>query len=162
MSDLTEAEVIDRLKSSLRECMDASKALATDSRRGKHYSALREHLKLVEGCCRQLGAFREDSRYFKLGLQMEECHKAAGGWLRGYRVNGIKIMVAPGQLNEMFVRLYINIEAILHGVEMMVVAKTGQRGPIVPEITQHRRIGRAVNGYNPSRGGVLMPPSRLN
>lgn len=161
MSDLTEAEVIDRMTSSLREAMEASKTLSVESRRGKPYKQLREHLKLIEGCCRQLAAFRGDSRYLNVGLMMEECHKAAGGWLRGYRVNGIKVMTAPGRLNEMFVRLYVNLEGILYGLEQLVAARTGQSGPILPKPEENRRIGRAVNGYSHTPGGVLVP-SQLN
>lgn len=158
MSDLTETEVVDRLKTSLREAMEASKALAVESRRGAHYNKLREHLSLIEGCCRQLAIiYRSDDRYLKLGLYMAECHRSAGGWLRGYRVHGVKVVVAPGQLNEMFMRLYVNLEALLVGVSKMLEAKTGVRGPIVYQPEQHRRIGRSVNGYDASAGGVLIP-----
>lgn len=150
MSDLTEQEVIDRMITSLREAMDASKALAVKSRKGPEYHKLREHLGLIEGCCRQLAAFREDSRYLNLGLVMEECHKSAGGWLRGYRVNGVKVMVAPGQLNEMFVRLYVNLEGILKGVDDMIRAKTQARGPIIVGLApETRRIGRPAFDNKP-------------
>ena len=157
MSDLTEHEILDRMKQSLRECMDASRDLAQHSRKGPSYKRLREHLSLVEGCCKQLAVFREDARYLNIGLMMEECHKKAGSWLRGYKVNGVRIVIAPGQINEMFARLYVNLEAMLAGLDLMTNAKTGVRGPIVPEPEQHRRIGRAVNGYTPSQGGILLP-----
>lgn len=160
MSDLTEQEVIDRMITSLREAMDASKALAIESRKGANYNKLREHLGLIEGCCKQLAAFREDSRYLNLGLVMEECHKRAGSWLRGYRENGVRIMIAPGELNQMFVRLYINLEGILKGVDDMFKAKTGMRGPILPEMVEERRIGRPAFDVTPKAKPKLILPAR--
>lgn len=160
MSDLTEQEVIDRMITSLREAMDASKALAIKSVRGPDYKKLREHLSLIEGCCRQLAAFREDTNYLNLGLRMEECHKAAGGWLRGYRKKGVKIMIAPGQMNEMFIRLYVNLEGILKGVSDMLNAKTGARGPIIVGLPQEmRRLGRpAFPSTAPKAPALILPP----
>lgn len=142
MSDLSEQEVIDRMITSLREAMDASRELAIKSVRGPNYKRLREHLGLIEGCCKQLAAFRGDSRYLNLSLVMEQCHKRAGDWLRGYREDGVRIIYAPGEMNKMFVMLYVNLEGILRGVSEMLHAKTGTAEPIVPKIVETRREGR--------------------
>ncbi len=159
MSDLSEVEVIDRMISSLREAMDASRALAIESRKGANYNRLREHLGLIEGCCKQLAVFRDDARYLNIGLVIEECHKRAGSWLRGYKVDGVRIMTAPGEMNQMFVRLYVNLEGILKGVDDMLRAKTGTRGPIIPDIVETRREGRPAFSLPKAKvSGLILPP----
>ena len=83
MSDLTEIEILDRMRSSLREAIQCANILASSPRKGPTYNKLREHLGLVEGCCRQMSAWREDTRWLPIGRLMAECHQKAGNWLRG-------------------------------------------------------------------------------
>lgn len=152
MSDLTEIEVIDRMKTSLREAVQSCKELSIRSRTGPHYSNLRENLGLIEGALRQLAAFRGDTRWLPIALQIEQCHKSAGGWLRGYWDHGVKIVLAPGQNNKMFMLLGNNLIAIYDAVDKLSTAKTGIAGPILPAVmAETRRLGR------PS----LSPKSRL-
>ena len=156
MSDLTEAEVIDRMKTSLREAVQSCKELAVRSRTGPHYSNLREHLALIEGCLRQLAAFRGDTRWLPIAMQIEQCHKAAGGWLRGYWDHGVKIVLAPGHTNKMFVLLGNNLIAIYESVDKLSTAKTGISGPILPAVpAETRRMGRPSFASKPR---LIVPP----
>lgn len=160
MSDLTETEIIDRMQSSLREAIQASQDLAISSRKGPTYSRLREHLGLVEGCCRQLSVWREDSRWLKIGMLMSECHKKAGGWLRGYKDprTGQRVHFGIKAQNPLFSMLAVNLIGIYEMAELIRTAKTGKLGMILPEMPNaERRIGAPVMGHRISTGGIILP-----
>ena len=82
MSALTEIEIFDRMRESLRIAAECAEALAIEDVRGREYTVLREHLKLIEGCCIQAANWREDTRWLPLGRLVAECHQKAGNWLR--------------------------------------------------------------------------------
>lgn len=161
MSDLTESEVIDRMKQSLAEAIDACKELAVRKlRQQTPYDRLREHLKLIEGCCRQLAAFRGDGRWLPVGIMMEQCHQRAGGWLRGYKENGQHVVIAFGEINKMFTMLGGNLMAIQYAANNLVTAKTGTVGPILPKAPDEgRRMGRPALAT--SRKTNLILPARM-
>jgi hypothetical protein len=153
---LTEPEVLDRLRTSLAEAIQASKDLAVRSRYGLPYQRLRDHLALIEGCCRQMAAFRGDGTWLPFGIYMAECHKRAGGWLRGYTSAGIHITYTPGQINQVFVTLAAQLTAIKDAVETKSDAKTGQLGPVLPATpTEERRVGRPAFGTAPKSKLIL-------
>lgn len=160
MSDLSEVEVIDRMRTSLREAIQASADLATMSRKGPTYNRLREHLALVEGSCRQLAVFRQDTRWYTFGMMMAECHKRAGDWLRGWKdpKTGRRHHWRPGEKNKLFLILEANLKAIYQMAEAVRTQKTGTVGMILPaEPTEHRRVGAPVNGYSVTPGGIIIP-----
>lgn len=158
MSDLTETEVIDRMRTSLREAIQASADLAVKSRKGPSYNKLREHLGLVEGACRQLAAFREDARWYNIGRLMAECHQKAGGWLRGWKdpKTGHRHHWRAGEKNRLFLMLEANLKAIDKAAETLRTAKTGRVGMILPVAPNTGRKITAVPGYNVSPGGILL------
>lgn len=159
MSRLTEPEVLDRLKTAIGEAIQASKDLSIRSRYGLPYQRLRDNLVLIEGCCRQMGAFRGDASWLPFGVYMGECHKRAGGWLRGYHHNGIHIVYTPGVINQVFVKLAQQLTAILEVVEMKSTAATGQLGPVLPETpSEERRMGRPA--FKPKSSLIL--PARMH
>jgi hypothetical protein len=71
---LTDSELIDRHSQALREAHGACQKLARNADptyikpRGELYATLRTALQHLEGTCRQLGAFRGDARWLKLGI----------------------------------------------------------------------------------------------
>lgn len=164
MSDLTEQEVIDRLKQSIREAGQAAMDLASVSRRGPAYHKLREHLLLVEGCCRQLSVFREDTRWLNMGAAMHKAHELSGGWLRGFKhpETGMRIAFSPKMKNPLFVKLAENLAFMLVGVEDMLHKRTGVRGPILPALpAAERKIGSPTPVSLPaplrkSPGGIIL------
>lgn len=79
---LTEPEIFDRMRTSLREAIEACDVLVGIPAQGPTYVKLRENLKLVEGCCRQAAHWREDSRWLQYGLMMEDAHQRSLNWLR--------------------------------------------------------------------------------
>src|SRR5580692_11390803 len=103
MGALTEREIFDRLSCSFRVAAECSDALAVLPLKGPTYVRLRTELRLIEGCCRQASAWREDTRWLTIGLKMAEVHKRAGGWLRGPKApNGVHMKIAGEHLHPLF------------------------------------------------------------
>lgn len=165
MSDLSEVEIIDRMRSSLREAIQAAEVLAVASRKGPTYNKLREHLGLVEGCCRQLSVYREDTRWLPIGKLMADCHAKAGGWLRGYKdpKTGIRHHLAGKTQNPLFLMLAANLKAIYQVAETVRTQRTGKVGMILPALPKaERRAGAPVqvllpNGMASTPGGLILP-----
>lgn len=71
---LTEADILDRYEQSLGEADRACQQLGRNADpeylalRSPDYLSLQDSLKLLEGCCRQMSAFRSDARWIKLGV----------------------------------------------------------------------------------------------
>ena len=86
MSYLTEVEIFDRMKASLRTAIEACEQLAIEPYKGPMYLHFREHMKLVDGCCRQASAWREDTRWLNIANLIFKSRTMAGNWLRGEEV----------------------------------------------------------------------------
>lgn len=164
MSDLTETEVVDRLKTSLRIAGEAAMDLSIASRRGPIYSRLREHLLLIEGSCRQLSAMREDTRWLEIGVAMHKAHDMAGGWLRGYKhpTTGMRVHFSAKTRNPLFVKLSHNLAMMLVGADSLLTRRTGMRGPILPGLPAYeRRVGAPVQVLLPAeartKSGIILP-----
>jgi hypothetical protein len=165
VSDLTQHEVVDRLRQSLREAGDAAVGLSMSPIKGPNYRRLREHLLLVEGCCRQLAAMREDSRWLPIGFMMAEAQKRSRLWLVGGKdpVTGIRFGIGMATRHPLFDMLARNLAFMLAAVDKLLTAATGVVGrPIVPEVRAERRAGAPVPvhlpaGFEQSKGGVILP-----
>lgn len=146
MSDLTEREIFDRLVTSFREVAEHCEALAVQVNRvkGQRYVKLREHLKLVEGSCRQAAMWRDDSRWLQIGQFAAECHRKCGDWLR-FKTKG-----------PMFLKLAENMRMMQKAAEQMRDAATGVRGPILPAVPKYEPANRIVQVRTP--GGLILPP----
>jgi hypothetical protein len=134
MGALTETEIFDRMATSLKDAISCSEELASRSERSPAYDRLRVALRLVEGCCRQASAWREDTRWLPIGRMMAEAHQKAGSWLRGYKVQGVRIAFSEGQKNQLFVMFADNLRALLAQVEKLRTARTGRVGMILPQV----------------------------
>lgn len=164
MGRLSEQEIFDRLRESLRIAAECSEALAIDDVKGREYVVLREHLKLIEGCCIQAATWREDARWLGLGRLAAECHKRAGDWLRPqlHVSRMAKVKLAPKHRNEMFVMLAANLREFMKGVDTLKDAKTGHIGMVLPKPPEMgRQVGAPVQVLLPERirkqGGLLLP-----
>ncbi len=164
MSDLSETEIIDRLQTSLKDAIDAAHDLAILSAKGPSYNKLRENLGLVEGACRQLSVWREDTRWLKIGMMMAECHQRAGGWLRGYKdpVTGVRHHYNLEKQNPLFAMLAANLAGVYAAAEELRTAKTGRLGMILPDAPHiGRRVGAPVQVLLPSKPRGLIVPARF-
>lgn len=80
MAHLTEQEILSRLKESLKEgAADADRLAAGE--RGDIYPRFRENLRLIDGCCRQMAGWREDTRWSPFGVKIRELQMRVGRWL---------------------------------------------------------------------------------
>ncbi len=153
---LTEAEVLDCLKSNLRLAAQSCDKLAKSPRKGPTY---RDQLRLVEGACRQIAYCRGgDARWLRVGMFMAECHKRAGEWVRGTKQpNGTRIKVAPGHLHPLFTKLADNLRAAYIKAEELRSKPTNRIGPILPQpgTPPHRDTRPA--GWRRSPGGLIVP-----
>lgn len=125
---VTEREILVRLVENFRLAAESCEDLAVLPARGPTYAKLIEQLKLAEGCCRQVAYYREDSRWFSMGLYMEEAHKRAGGWLRMHPRT-----VESNVAHPLFKLLAENLRAALKRAEELRDKATGVRGMILPE-----------------------------
>lgn len=134
MGELTEVEIFDCMYDNLRQAIGACEELATRPLKGPSYVKLRGCLKLIEGCCRQASAWREDTRWLPLGLQMDKAHRLAQEWLLGVidPETGRRRMIPEGTKHPMFVGLGDLLKYMLTGIEALRKSKTGRTGAILP------------------------------
>lgn len=71
---LTEGEILDRFEQALGEADRACQTLERNADeeylalRGMHYAALKRALGQLEGCARQMAAWRSDTRWLRVGV----------------------------------------------------------------------------------------------
>ena len=161
MGALTEREIFDCMATNLKLAAEHADDLAVKPFKGPIYELYREELSLVEGCCRQASAWREDTRWLDIGLKMAEAHKLAGQWLRGYKINGVRVKVAEGEKHLCFVKMAELLRALLKKCEETRDQKTGHVGMIVPEpirpFMRDDRKHRVQLPFAMSPGGIIIP-----
>jgi hypothetical protein len=168
MGALTESEIFDCLTSNLQLAAQHAEDLAKLPRKGPTYLAFRDEIKLVEGACKQASAWREDTRWLKLGLMMGEAHKRAGDWLRGIKLpSGVRVKIREGELHPLFMMLAVNLRNAARIAEEYRNKATGKLGMILPTPLpgphrDTRPVGftSALNGHpRVSAGGIIIPDS---
>lgn len=125
MSDLTEAEIVDRHCQALGEARTACQALARHADpdmiapRGHHYVSLKEALNLLEGSCRQLAHYRADTRWLKLGIVYAKAMRTSQRAFIGQR------WLDFGKMTSLF-------DMGLRNMRDLKDQRTGKRGAILP------------------------------
>lgn len=166
MGALTEVEIFACLRENFRLAAQYCEDLAKLPAKGPTYIKLRESLKLLEGCCKQASAWREDTRWLGFGLMMAECHKRAGDWLRGITTDeGVHIKLAPRHINQLFSMLAENLRGLAAIAEKCRTDRTNKVGMILPEVqraplrTQGRQVSVLLPQPKPniSPNGLLLP-----
>lgn len=159
MGALTEQEIFEALTANLKLAIEHCDDLARLPHKGETYDKLRHELRLIEGCCKQASAWREDTRWLPVGRLMAEAHQKAGGWLRGYKdpLSGQRIKFAPGQQNPLFRMLADNLRGLLKAVDALRTRPTGRLGMILPDMLPGPH--RDTRPVHISRGGVILPDS---
>jgi hypothetical protein len=167
MGALTESEIFDRLSTSFRLAAEHCEALARLPKKGPSYKALRSELKLIEGASRQASAWREDTRWLKIGLDAAEAHRRAGDWLRGIKMpDGSRRMIRHGELHPLFMMLAGILRYGQVMAEKLRTRATGRIGMILPApLPGPHRDTRPVQVLLPSApanitaGGIIIPDS---
>ena len=159
MSALTEIEIFNCLSENFKLAAEHCEDLAKLPAKGPTYKKLIEELKLIEGACRQAGYWRQDDRWFRIGIYAEECHKKAGGWLRTF---------APSKY---FLKLAEALRAGHVKAEEFKTKKTGQTGMLLTELNvgheaplRHQPISVILPKPEPrkSPGGIIIPSGVLH
>ena len=150
---VTEPEILSCLKENFRLAAQHCDDLAVLPARGPTYDLLRAELKACENCCRQVAWYREDTRWLRLGMMMEEAHKRAGNWLRTDPRTTTDNAAHP-----MFTRLAENLRAGMKRVTDLETQATGRLGMILPDAAPRaiRTQGRAMQ-VRKSPGGIIIP-----
>jgi len=158
MSDLSEQEIFSCLTDNFKSAVQSCEQLARNPRRGPTYAKLRTELRLIEGAARQVAVWRQDARWYQIGLMMAEAHKRAGGWLRGHKKDdGTKVMLAGDELHPLFLKLADNLRMGLKVSEDFRTKATGRIGMILPNQIPGPHRDTRPTGWTNSRGGVLIP-----
>jgi hypothetical protein len=135
MGRLTETEIFDRLTASFKLAAELADDLARLPLKGPTYDRFRKELRLIEGCCKQAAAWREDTRWLPIGMMMAEVHQRAGDWLRGFKMpDGSRVKIAATQINPCFTKLAENLRALERVALDTKNKATGRVGMILPEM----------------------------
>lgn len=121
MGALTEVEIFACLTENFRQAAENCEKLAAVPARGPVYNAFRHQLLLIEGACQQAAVWRQDCRWYDIGMMMGEAHKRAGNWLRRHY---------PRPL---FIKLAENLRAAHMLAEDCRTRATGRVGMILPD-----------------------------
>jgi hypothetical protein len=139
---LTEREILDCLKMNLRLGAENADKLSRGER-GPVYQEFRENLRLVDGCCRQMSGWREDTRWSPFGVKIRELQQRVGRWLVE-KEPGWKFKSAGEILRFAFAQA-LDLET----------KKTGKVGAILPKLpTPETR----TQGRPSSMSGLILPP----
>ena len=122
---LSEVEIRDQLYTSLLGAADDARLLGILPAQGPTYTRLRDRLKVAETCCRQMGMYREDSRWFNMGLIVEEAHQRTLRW------------VTTHVQRNMFGLLSAKLTEMANHVRQLETRRTGRTGMILPGHTVH-------------------------
>jgi|GEM_PF-3187145 len=158
MGALTEQEIFDRMSESLKAAAECARDLATLPIKGPTYDRFRKELRLIEGCCRQASAWREDTRWLKVGMLMAETHQRAGNMLRGYREpDGTKRVFAQGTQFDWFSKLATNLVSIKASCDALRTSRTGRTGMILPETGPAPHRDHRPVGWRSTESGLVIP-----
>jgi len=147
--NVTEREILSLLKEAFRRAAEHCDKLAVLPARGPTYLQLRADLQTCENCCRQVGWYRQDARWFRIGLMMEEAHRRAGGWLRDRSMPRTE---NSNLAHPLFLRLAENLRFGVARVEELETTATGRVGMILP---------KPAKGQNRTQGRMVQVPSGL-
>jgi hypothetical protein len=151
LADRTEPEIFSLMRDKLRSATAHCKALALLPLQGPTYRLLREELKDIEELCRQAGYYRDDSRWFRIGLVWEQIHQKSREWI-----------VAHNPRKD-FLWLAERCEALDRAVDDLQHKATGKLGMILPPVPRAERTeGRPMQvlmtpgGDAVTMGGILL------
>jgi hypothetical protein len=121
---LTEAEIKDCWRTNMLGAADDCALLQVLPAQGATFVRLRERLKLAEGACRQMGHWREDSRWIYLAPQLENLHQMA------------RVMITNHYARQLFTKLEITLRKIVASAHDLETKATGKVGMILPDTSR--------------------------
>lgn len=142
MATLSEAEIFDRLRTSLRSAADLCEKLASEPSQGPNYLAIRDELDLIEGASRQAAYWRGDARWLRFGYEMARFQARIGDAIRSHMARDI------------FKAMAVKIRDALAEADQLRTARTGRRGLILPKPQPGPLRHRPVQVKTP--GGIIL------
>lgn len=142
-SDLSEHEIWDRLRTSLRTAIDLCGRLAIEPGQGPNYLQMIKELEMLEGASRQFAFCRSDIRWTKFGFEMHRFRQRIGDAIRAHHSRDI------------FLHMQKMMRQGLVIADKMKDAKTGRLKAILPKVQQGPLRHHPVYVKNPS--GLLLP-----
>ena len=121
---LTEVEIRGCWRQNMLEAASCCSLLQTLPAQGATFVRLRENLKLAEGACRQMGHWREDSRWLYLAPQLENLHQMA------------RVMIVSHYARQLFTKLEITLRKIVQAADDLENKATGKVGMILPDTSR--------------------------
>lgn len=142
---LTEAEIKDCWRANMLGAADDCSLLQTLPAQGATFVRLRERLKLAEGSCRQMGHWREDSRWLYLAPQLENLHQMA------------RVMIVSHYARQLFTKLEITLRKIVKAADDLENKATGKVGMILPDTSRGpHRDTRPVQVLESSKSPLIL------
>lgn len=143
LADKTEPELFSIMRDLLRSAIAHCRALAMLPLQGPTFIRLRAELKEIEELCRQVGYYRDDARWFRIGLVWEQIHQQCRAWIHYHHPR------------KKFLWLAERCEALDKAVDDLQTKATGRVGMILPKPEKEVRTnGRQVQV---TAGGVFLP-----
>jgi hypothetical protein len=154
---VSEAEILSLLKQTFRRAAEHCDKLSILPARGPTYRKLREDLQTAENCCRQVAWYRQDTRWLRVGRQMDEAHKRAGSWLRD---RSMPRTANSNLAHPLFVLLAEKLRFGMACAGRLETQATGQAGTILPDVPRDpiRTQDRVVQVHRKTAGGIIIPP----
>jgi hypothetical protein len=121
LADKTEPEIFSLMRDRLRSCISDCRLLAMLPLQGPTFIRLRANLKEIEELCRQAGYYRDDARWFRIGLVWEQVHQQSRFWIRHHHPR------------KNFLWLSERCEALDKAVDDLQARATGRLGMILPK-----------------------------
>lgn len=138
MADLIEIEVKDCWRTNMLGAADDAKLLAILPAQGPTYARLRERLRLAEGACRQMAAFRGDARWLPMAFMLNDICQRARAWIVAHFAR------------EVFLTLERELRKCVAIADTVENKKTGISGLILPAaLPLTRTEGRPVQVIAP-------------
>ena len=149
VSDLTQLEIFDCMLTHFGEAASLCEKMAKSPLRGKNYKRLIEVTKLIEGCCRQAGHWRENHEWFILGRDVHRLQIMYGNWIRAkHRGEAAKTL---------FSKAADTMKRLRHLADAKKNAAHGRVGMILPVAGPGPLRQRAVQVPRMTPGGIILP-----
>ena len=143
LADKTEPEIFSLMRAHLRSAISHCRGLAMLPLQGPTFIRLRAEMKEIEELCRQAGYYRDDARWFRIGLVWEQIHQQSRLWIHHHHPRANFIWLAE------------RCEALDKAVDDLQTKATGRLGMILPKpVKEVRTEGRPVQVLG---SGLVVP-----
>lgn len=145
MTDTTEAEIRDRFYADIRGAIDDCELLAKLPAQGLTFIRMRARLKAVENCCRQMAAWRGDTRWLPMCMLVEAAHQRSRKWIEDHDPRYLYFLLADALRK---------LEASAYALDTRA---TGRMGMILPEpLPGPHRETKPVQVLEP-KSSIILP-----